>query len=333
MVHSWLPGRCRRGVILGLLLLALLAPTSSPLLAAESYPSRPVHLIVGFGPGAAADVTARILARRLSDALGQQFVVENKPGGGSTLAAEQVARGAKDGYTIFVGTVANVINAALQPDLHFDFAKDYVPVALATSSPLVLVVHPSTGITSVQGLIAAAKEKPGQIFFGSSGVGTSPHLSGELFDMMTGIKMVHVPYQGSAQAVTDLLAGRTQVMFAPVSTVLSFIASGQLRALATTELKRSTELPDLPTVAEAGVPGFSTNLWFGFVAPVGCPPAAIATLSKAINDALKDPGTADALRKTGLEIDGGSPEEFAAFIHSETEKWRSVVRAAGLRAQ
>lgn len=313
------------------LLLAIMPMLSGAAQAQSTYPNRPVHIIVGFGPGAAADITARVIANRLSETMGQRFLVENRPGGGSTVAAEQVVRGAKDGYTIYLGTVANVINGVLQPNLSFDFSKDFTPVTLATSSPLVLVVHPSPGISSVQDLIKLTKSKPGEVFFGSSGVGTAPHLSGELFNMSAAIKMVHVPYQGSAQAVTDLLAGRTQVMFAPISTVLAHIKSGQLKALATTELKRSSELPELPTVSESGVKNFNTSLWLGFVAPSGTPNDAVQKLSDGINRALKHPETAEALRKTGLEIDGGSPDDFRKFIATETKKWEAVVVAAGLR--
>ena len=313
------------------LLLAVMPLLLGATQAQSAYPNRPVHIIVGFGPGAAADITARVIANRLSETMGQRFLVENRPGGGSTVAAEQVVRGAKDGYTIYLGTVANVINGVLQPNLSFDFSKDFTPVTLATSSPLVLVVHPSPGISSVQDLIKLTKSKPGEVFFGSSGVGTAPHLSGELFNMSAAIKMVHVPYQGSAQAVTDLLAGRTQVMFAPISTVLAHIKSGQLKALATTELKRSSELPELPTVSESGVKNFNTSLWLGFVAPSGTPNDAVQKLSDGINRALKHPETAEALRKTGLEIDGGSPDDFRKFIATETKKWEAVVVAAGLR--
>lgn len=313
------------------LLFVLMGMLPSSADAENAYPSRPVHIIVGFGTGAAADITARIIANRLSDTMGQRFVVENRPGGGSTVAAEQVVRSPKDGYTIYLGTVANVINAVLQPSLSFNFAKDFAPVTLATSTPLVLVVHPSTGVSTVSELIDLAKAKPGQIFFGSSGVGTAPHLSGELFNMSAGIKMVHVPYQGSAQAVTDLLAGRTQVMFSPISSVLAHVKSGQLRALATTELRRSSELPDLPTISEAGLKGFNTSVWLGFVVPSGTPKEVIDKLSNGINEALKHPATAEALRKTGLEIVGEASQEFGKFMVSETHKWDAVVVAAGLR--
>jgi tripartite-type tricarboxylate transporter receptor subunit TctC len=313
---------------LGLVLLLVLPAAA---LAQDSYPSRPVRIVVGFGPGSAADLTARVLAQRLSRTMGQQFFVENKPGGGSTVAAEQVVRGPKDGYTLFIGTVANVINAVLQPDLAFDFAKDFAPIAYTTSSPNILVVHPSTGVSDVKGLIALLKEKPEQVFYGSSGVGTSPHLSGELFNMMAGTRMVHVPYSGSAQAVTDLIAGRTQVMFSPASTVLQYVASGQLRALASSERERASAAPDLPTVAESGLPGFDTSVWFGLVAPAGVSHEIVGKLSAAVDEALQNDEVAKPLHAAGLDIRGGTPEAFGAFIAAETKKWNDVVVAAGLR--
>jgi tripartite-type tricarboxylate transporter receptor subunit TctC len=317
-------------VCLGLAL-ALVLMLPAAVRAQSDYPSRPVRIVVGFGPGAAADLTARVLAQRLSQTMGQQFFVENKPGGGSTVAAEQVARGPKDGYTLFVGTVANVINAVLQPDLAFDFARDFAPITYATSSPNILVVHPSTGVSDVKGLIAFAKANPEKVFYGSSGVGTAPHLSGELFNMMAGTKMVHVPYSGSAQAVTDLIAGRTQVMFSPASTVLQYVASGQLRALASSETGRASAAPELPTVAEAGLPGFDTSVWFGLVAPAGTPPEIAEKLSRAINEALGNDEVVKLLHAAGLDIKGGTPEQFSAFIAGETKKWNGVAAAAGLR--
>jgi tripartite-type tricarboxylate transporter receptor subunit TctC len=314
--------------LLGLLLIAALPATA---VAEDNYPSRPVRIVVGFGPGSAADLTARVLAQRLSQTMGQEFFIENKPGGGSTVAAEQVVRGPKDGTTLFVGTVANVINAVLQPDLSFDFAKDFAPVVYATSSPNILVVHPSTGVSSVKELIALAKANPDKVFYGSSGVGTSPHLSGELFNMMADTKMVHVPYSGSAQAVTDLLAGRTQVMFSPASTVLQYVASGQLKALASSETTRASAAPDLPTVAEAGLPGFDTSVWFGLVVPTGTPRDIIDKLSHAVDEALNNAAVTTSLHAAGLDIKGGTPEAFGAFIATETKKWNDVATAAGLR--
>jgi tripartite-type tricarboxylate transporter receptor subunit TctC len=323
-------------VLLGLSLIALL-PANILIVTAvaqdnyPSYPSRPVRIVVGFGPGSAADLTARVLAQRLSQTMGQQFFIENKPGGGSTVAAEQTVRGPKDGTTLFLGTVANVINAVLQPDLTFDFARDFAPVVYATSSPNILVVHPSTGVSSVKELIALAKANPDKVFYGSSGVGTSPHLSGELFNMMAGTKMVHVPYSGSAQAVTDLIAGRTQVMFSPASTVLQYVASGQLKALASSESVRASAAPELPTVAEAGLPGFDTSVWFGLVVPTGTPRDIIDKLARAVNEALKNEAVITSLHAAGLDIKGGTPEAFGAFIIAETRKWNDVATAAGLR--
>ena len=315
------------------LLLSVLMIVGLPAVAVAEgdYPSKPVRIVVGFGPGSAADLSARVVAQRLSKTTGQQFIVENRPGGGSTVAAEQVVRGPKDGYTLFMGTVANVINAVMQPNLAFDFSKDFAPIVYTTSSPNILVVHPSTGVSNVRELIALLKAKPEQVFYGSSGVGTSPHLSGELFNMMAGTKMVHVPYSGSAQAVTDLLAGRTQVMFSPASTVLQYVEGGQLKALASSERVRASAAPDLPTVAEAGLPGFDTSVWFGVVGPTGMPPEIIEKLAGAINAALKDDEVTKPLHAAGLDIKGGTPAEFGAYIAGETKKWNDVVAAAGLR--
>jgi tripartite-type tricarboxylate transporter receptor subunit TctC len=299
--------------------------------AQADYPSRPVRIVVGFGPGSAADLTARVLSQRLSKTMGQQFIVENKPGGGSTVAAEQVVRGAKDGYTLFIGTAANVINAVMQPNLNFDFSKDFAPIVYTTSSPNILVVHPSTGVSNVKELIALLKAKSEGVFYGSSGVGTSPHLSGELFNMMAGTEMVHVPYSGSAQAVTDLLAGRTQVVFSPASTVLQYVEGGQLKALASSERTRAAAAPDLPTVAEAGLPGFDTSVWFGVVGPTGISRDIVDKLAGAINEALQNDEVTKPLHAAGLDIKGGTPEEFGAYIASETRKWNDVVTAAGLR--
>jgi len=299
--------------------------------AQADYPSRPVRIIVGFGPGSAADISARLVGGRAGAILGQQFVVEGRPGAGSNIAAEYVARAEKDGYTLFLGTAANAINATLTPNLTFDFAKDFAPVALITALPNILVVHPSLGVRSVPELIALAKSKPGEIFFGSSGIGTAPHLSGELFNVMAGTKLVHVPYQGSAQAATDLLSGRIQVMFSPASTVLPQVAEGRLVALASTQLKRAASAPDLPTLSEAGLPGFDTSVWFGLQAPTGTPKTVVDRLNGAINEALRAKEVLDGLRAAGIEPLGGSPEDFARTIASEIKKWADVVTAAGLK--
>jgi tripartite-type tricarboxylate transporter receptor subunit TctC len=296
---------------------------------AQDYPSRPIRLVVGFVPGTGADVTARILATDMSKALGQQIVIENRPGAGSNIAAESVVRAPKDGYTLFMGTVANVINGTIRP-LPFDFAKDLAPIVLATEAPNILVVNPSVGASTVPELIAHAKAKPGELTFGSSGVGTSPHVSGELFNIMAGVKILHVPYQGSAPAMTDLLGGRISMMFSPASTAISHIRSGAIKALASTTLKRPAIAPGLPTIDEAGLPGFETALWFGLNGPAGTPRDIIEKLARAANDALKAPEVASALQAQGIEPAGGTPEDYARYITGETRKWTAVARAAQL---
>ena len=304
---------------------------AQPLARADDYPARPVRMVVGFGPGAVADVIARAMAVRMSQSIGQQIVIENRPGAGSSLGAEYVARAPKDGYTLFMGSVAVIINGLIQPDLKVNFANDFVPITLVTGSGNILVVHPSTGVTNVRELIALAKTKPGQLNFGSSGFGTSPHLTGELFIIMADTKIVSVHYPGSAQALTDLLAGRIQIMFSPASTVLPQAETGAIRAIATSEDKRTASAPNLPTIAESGLPGFNTSLWFGFVAPAGTPRPIIDKLAAAFNEALKNEEVVKPLRAAGLDIKGGTPDEFAAYIASETKKWDGVVNAAGLR--
>lgn len=304
---------------------------SPPAAAQDAYPSRPVRIIVGFGAGASADVTARVVAQKLSQILGQQFVVENKPGAGSNIATEFVSQAPKDGYTLLMGTVANTINSAIAPSPRFSFSKDFAPVIPLVTLPNILVVHPETGVKDVAGLIALAKANPDKILFASSGVGTSPHLSGELFNQMAGVKIAHVPYQGSGQAVTDLLANRVQVMFSPAATVLEHVKKGSLTALASTQLQRAGSAPDLPTMSEAGLKGFDTGLWFGLMAPAGTPKDVIDTLNRAANDALKSPDVAEALKKQGMDILGGSAEAFGRYIQTETEKWAGVAKAAGLQ--
>jgi tripartite-type tricarboxylate transporter receptor subunit TctC len=310
---------------------ALLAWICTAALADDAYPLRPVHIIVGFGPGASADIAARVLAQRMGQTLGQQFIIENRPGAGSNIASEYVARAPTDGYVLLFGTVANTINTTLSKNLTFDFGKDFAPVSLAVTLPNILVVHPSLGVGSVADLIKLAKARPQQIFFGSSGVGTSPHLSGELFNEMAGVKLVHVPYPGSAQAVTDLLAGRVQVMFSPASTVLPHVTDGKLKALASTQIKRTSVAPNLPTMTEAGLAGFDTSVWFGLLAPAGTPQEVVTKLNHAVNDALASDDVRALLRVQGMDPLGGTPETFARMIVSETEKWARVITAAGLQ--
>jgi tripartite-type tricarboxylate transporter receptor subunit TctC len=297
---------------------------------AEEYPSRPVRVIVGFTPGAAADITARLLTSRMSQILDQQFVVENKPGAGSSLAGDYAAHAAKDGYTLFLGTSANLTNAVITTTLGFDFVKDFAPIALVTTAPVILVVHPSLGVDSVRDLIALAKAKPGQILYASTGVGAAPHLAGELFNARAGINTVHVPYQGSPQAVTDLIAGRTSMMFSPASAVMPHIKSGALKALASAASRRPSIAPDLPTMAEAGVPDFDASIWFGLMAPVGTPRPIIDKLARAVDAAVASEDTLARLKAQGFDALGGGPEEFARTMATDAERWTVAARAAKL---
>jgi tripartite-type tricarboxylate transporter receptor subunit TctC len=311
--------------------LALLVGIGAAASRAEDYPARPVRIIVGFPPGAAGDLISRALSAHLGNSLGQQFVVENRPGASSNIATEYAARAPKDGYTLFLGTVANVVNAAVWSKLSFDFSKDFAPIALAATVPVVLVAYPSLGVNSVKELIALAKSKPGQLNFASSGIATTPHLAGALLNVRAGIKLVHVPYQGSSPAITDLLAGRTQIMFSPVSVVLPHVRSGKLKALAWAAPKRSSVLPDVPTVAEVGLPELDASIWFGLMAPTGTPQPILDKLSTTLNKLLKSEAVLSQLKTMGYEPLGGTPEDFNRYVASELRKWTAAVEAAGVQ--
>ena len=298
--------------------------------AQEQYPSRPVRLLVGVAPGSTADVSLRILALKLSQILNGQFVVENRTGAGTSLAAQTVVQAPKDGYTLMYGGSANTVNATLSPNLTFDFAKDLDPIARIAAVPNVLVVHPSLGVKSVAELIALAKSKPGDIFYASSGVGTSPHLSAELFNLMAGVKLAHIPYQGSSQGINDVLAGRVPVMFAPISTALPHVRSKALIALASTHAKRTTTLPEVPTLSEAALPGYETGVWTGLFAPTGTPRAIIDRLAQAANEAVKSEDFIKAMEANGIIVFGGTPEETATYVRGEIDKWAKVVVATGM---
>lgn len=300
---------------------------------AQAYPVKPVRVISGFPPGSGADITARLVGQKLGEALGQQFLIDNRPGAGSNIAAELAAKAAPDGYTIFIGTVANAINATLYAKLPFEFARDFAPVTLATSAPNVLVVHPSLPVKTVQELIAFARARPGQINYGSAGTGTAPHLSAELFKSMAGITLVHIPYKGSPPAVTDLMGGQVTMMFSPASSVLPHVKSGRLRALAVTTAARLPTLPDLPTVAESGLPGYETVTWFGFVVPAATPRDIVVRLNAEIGRVLAQPEVRQQFAGQGIDVIGGTPEEFAAYIRAEIVKWARVIKASGARAE
>jgi tripartite-type tricarboxylate transporter receptor subunit TctC len=310
---------------------AACAVVASSAARAQDYPTRPIRVIVGFGAGSGADITARVVGARMGEILGQQIVVENKTGAGSSIGADYVAHASNDGYTLFLATISQPINAAVTPHLNFDFVKDFSPIALVSSIPNMLVVNPSLGVKTVPELIALAKAKPNSLSFGSSGVGTGTHLAAELFKVLAGVQMVHVPYAGSAQSITDLLAGRIQLVFTPASTVVQHVQAGKLVALATTEKKRAAIAPDVPTMGEAGLPGFDTGLWFGLLAPVGTPKAAIDRINAAANQAIKSEQVIKALQPQGIDLLGGSSDEFTRYIASEMERWNKVAHAAGLK--
>jgi tripartite-type tricarboxylate transporter receptor subunit TctC len=295
--------------------------------AANDYPARTVRVIVGFGPGSTADTAARAVAQKLSQKFGQQFVVESRAGAGSNLAAEFVARAPRDGYTLLMGTVANTINASISK-LSFDFGKDLAPIAPVATVPTILVANPSTGIRTVADLVKAAKAAREPLLFGSSGVGSALHVQGELLNVAAGIKLTHVPYPGSAQALTDLLAGRIAVMFSPGPTVLPHIEAGKLNGVAAS---RAGVLTNLPSMAEAGYQGFETGIWFGMLAPAGTPREIVEKLSAGINEALKMDDVVQSLRKQGFEPLGGTPDAFARYIKDEIAQWARVAEAAGLR--
>ncbi len=320
-------GHWKRLALCAALALAIV-PSTAP---AQDYPTRPVRIIVGFGPGAAADTPARLIAQKLGQSLGQQFVVENRPGAGSNIAADYVAHAPKDGYVLFMITAANTINATISPNLTFDVRKDFAPIALVAAVPNVLVAHPSLGVDNLKQLIELAKKKPEQIMFGSSGIGTTMHLAGELINIMAGVKLVHVPYPGSAQALTDVLTGRIPLLFAPATTVMQHVEKGDLKAIAVTTAQRSAVAPNVPTMSEAGLPGFDLGLWFGFAAPAGTPPEIITKLARAIKEAVEMPDVIAGLHAQGLDTLSAGPDEFARYIVSEVDKGAQVARAAGLK--
>jgi len=308
------------------LLLAAFALLAQPA-HADDYPSRPIRLIVGFAAGSSGDVIARIVAHKLGEELKQNVVVEDKPGASSMVATDYVARSAKDGYTLMFATIATTINMTMMQAKAPNVEKDMTPITLIGSIPNILVVNPKLGVSDVKGLIALAKEKPDALLYGASGIGSGPHLATELFKQMAGVKLTGVLYPGSGQTAVDLIAGRIQVMFAPAPTVLGLIKDGRVKALATTESKRSSVAPNLPTIAEAALPGYAAGLWFGILGPGGLPRPVIDTLSTAANAALKDPAVLKELQSQGLNPAGGSPAEFAHFIHSETERWAKVIKS------
>ncbi len=327
-----LPGLQSKGRVCRRLVLAafvLLPGAISAQAHTTDYPNRTVRIVVGYPAGGATDILARIFGDWLSKRLGQQFIVENKPGAGNNLATESVIRSPADGYTILLTNPANTVNASLYKKLNFNFIRDTDPVAGFVRVPNVMEVHPSVPVKTVKEFIEYVKANPGKVNMASSGNGTSIHLSGMLFMNMTGIQMQHVPYRGSAPALTDLLAGQVHVMFDNLPPSMQHIKAGSLRPLAVTTAQRSPELPEVPTVAET-VPGYEASAFFGLSVPKGTPKEIIAVINREVNLALQDPEIQGKLKNLGGISIGGTPEEFGKIVASETDKWEKVVRAADL---
>jgi tripartite-type tricarboxylate transporter receptor subunit TctC len=312
------------------LLICAAAAAALPLHAAQ-WPERPIRMLVGFAPGGGTDATARAIAPKLTERLGQQVIIDNRPGATGNIATDIVAKSSPDGYTILMGTIAALaINPSLYEKLPFDPIKDLAPVTRAVDSTNVLVVHPSVPAKSVKELVALAKAKP--LNAGSSGVGGAGHLALELFNLQTGTKITHVPYKGGGPAMIDLLGGNIHLIFATAASAVGHIKSGKIRALAVTTAKRAPLVPDLPTVAETGLKGFEANNWYGVVVPAKTPRAIIDRLNKDVAAALTSPDVKELLFKQGLDVAPDTPEQFGAYIKSELAKWAKVVKAAGLKA-
>jgi tripartite-type tricarboxylate transporter receptor subunit TctC len=305
----------------------------SEIQAQQQYPVRPIRMIVPSAPGGGTDITARIIAPKLSEYLGQQVIVENRAGAGPMIGSETVAHATPDGYTLLMGISTLAINPAIYKKVPYDALTDFAPISLVVTLPNVLVVHPSLGVKSVKELITYSKARPGKINFASAGLGTSPHLSMELFLSMTGLKMFHVAYKGSGQGLIEVVGGHVPVMMPSMLSGTPHIKSGQLIALGVTSSTRTIGEPDIPTIAEAGVPGYEAVQWFGALAPKGTPREIVAKVHGAIVRALKDPDIRKHLVSDGADPIGSSPEEFSAYIRSETEKWVSVVRNTGIEKQ
>jgi tripartite-type tricarboxylate transporter receptor subunit TctC len=300
--------------------------------AAQNFPERPVRIVLGFPPGGGVDLVARILVPRLSEYLGQQVIVDNRPGASGLIGTEVAAKSAADGHTLFFGTAGNLsINQSLYPKLHFDIERAFAPVTLVSSVPFLVYVHPSLPATTVRDFIALAKARPGQIRFYSSGNGGLPHLAGELFNSAAQVHTVHVPYKGAAPGITALITGEVQLGFGALAVGQAYVKAGRLRALATTSAKRIAALPDVPALGET-LPGFEVVNWYGMVVPSGTPKPAIMQLNADLNRAMKSPDIAEKLAAQGTEPAGTSPEAFGMFMRSEAAKWAKVIRAGNIRA-
>jgi tripartite-type tricarboxylate transporter receptor subunit TctC len=311
---------------------AVALPALSRVARADTYPSHPVRILVGFAAGSTTDILGRLIGQWLSQRLGQQFIIENRPGAGGNIAAEEMIKSAPDGYTLYMVPPAVAANGALYPHLNFVFLRDATAVAGVVRVPNVAEVNPSVPVKTIPELIAYAKANPGKLSFESAGIGTASHLAGQLFNAMTGANLQHVPYRGDGPAMVDLIAGQVQVGFATMTASIGHIRSGQLRALAVTTLKRSDALPGVPTVADT-VPGFEASSWFGIAAPKGTPADIVETLNRETNAGLADPTIKARLDDMGGMALAGSPGDFGKLMTDETEKWGKVIRDAGIKAE
>jgi len=316
-----------------ILLAAMAAANAHAQAPAGNYPNKQIRVIVPFPAGGPTDAIARAIGQKLNETWGQPVVVDNRPGAGGNIGTELAAKSPADGYTLFIGTVANAINQSLFAKLPFDFVRDFAPVTQNYVTGLILAVHPSLPAHSVKALIALAKAHPGELSYSSSGVGGTPHLAGELFGAMAGVKMVHVPYKGSAPAMADLLGGHVQLTFDNMLTVLPQVKAGRLRGLAVTMLTRSPLAPELPTVAEAGLKGFEVKSWNGVVVPTGTPKEIIARLNGEIVRILRQPDLREKFLVQGVELVPTTPDEFGAFIRQDIAKWAKVIQVSGARAE
>ena len=296
---------------------------------AQPYPSKPVRVVVPYPPGGPTDIVARVLFQQVAESTGQQFVIDNRAGAGGNIGAEHVAKSTADGYTVLIGTTAHAINMSLFKSLNYDVQKDLAPVSLLTQGPLVLVTHPQFPANSVKELIDMAKAKPGSLNFASSGNGQSTHLSAELFNSMAGTKMVHVPYKGSAPALSDLMTGQVGIMFDTTLSAMPFVRAGKLKALGVTSPQRTPAAPDVPTIAESGLPGYEVFAWNGVFVPASTPKAIVAQLNEEIRKAMQLPQVRDKFSAQGFAASWNTPDQFGVFVRNEVDKWARTVKASG----
>ncbi len=308
------------------------SPVAHQAFAAETYPQRAVRLIIPYPPGGAGDIVGRLLAARLTEALGQQIVSDNRPGGGQVIATQLVARAPADGYTLFLASATHSINPGLIGKLPYDSIRDFAPITIVAESPLIFVAHPALNVGTIQELVAAAKARPGRINYASSGPGTGGHLSVELLKWMTGADMVHVPYKGAGPALIDVVGGQVQVMCTSPLAALPHVKSGKLRGLAMTSRARSRAAPDIPTVAESGLPGYESSLWYALLAPAGTPAAVIRRVHSETTAIIRSSAVTEQLLAQGAEPIGNSPQETAKFLRDEIERWTRLIKQADIRA-